>query len=75
MGSHSKFVQENEMLALGICMQVQELAKAADLPLQDHVCITTNNFSVSTATNSMKCFVNWNPLNMQVRFRKKPILL
>jgi len=29
-----------------------------------------NNWFVSTKTNSMKCFVNWIPLNAHVRFNK-----
>ena len=71
--TYSRFVQKNEMLALGVCFMPERWP-------QDHhqgqVKITfellQNIWFVSTRTNSMKCFVNWIPLNMHTFIRTKP---
>jgi len=70
---------KNKMLALSVssacCSHVRALA--AGLPRQDHIWITTNNWFVSTTTNSMPCklysteyalFFKSHPSTLQGRF-------
>ena len=40
------------------------------LPRQDHVWSTTKHSVRFNKQNSMKCFVNWIPLNTHVRFNE-----
>jgi len=66
-GTYSRFVRKNKMLALGVCLpqsrratQVYHVKITCELLLP--ICF------VSTTTNSMKCLVNWIPMNAHVRF-------
>jgi len=81
IGTHKKFVRKNKMLALGVCLPQPCLsagrrfaASRSRLNYYEQFRFHNNEF-VSRTTNSMKCVVNWIPLNTHVRFENtKPCL-
>jgi len=68
--TYSKLIRKNKMLMLGVCFPQPwpSRALATGTLRRDHVWITADNLFHFHKTNSMKCFVNWIPLNTHVRF-------
>jgi len=58
------------MRSLAFASRSHARALVAGLPRQDHVLITTEQLVRFHKTNSMKCFVNWTPLNTHMHFNK-----
>ena len=66
--SIKKLYFQRKMLALGFCLLQpcpQRWAQVCRVKIMSD--LLPNNWFVSTRTNSMKCFINWIPLNTHVR--------
>jgi len=64
--TYSKFVRKNKVLALSVCLP-QPCPGAGRRFAVSRSCLSHWWF-VSTKTSSMKCFVNWIPINTHVHF-------
>ena len=66
---HTKFVQKNKMIALGVCFSQPCSSDGRRFAMSRSSLNETRgpqNWFVSTRTNSEKCFVNWIPGNTTV---------
>jgi len=69
LGTCSKFVRKNKMLALGVCLQ-QPCPSAGRMfaASRSHLNLCWTFVSIPQKMNLMKCFVSWIPLNTHVPF-------
>ena len=68
--THTKFVWKNNMASARRLPPADLLEHWQQVcRVKNHVYITTDNFFVSTTTNSMKCLVNWIILRIRVCLR------
>ena len=75
LDTYSKFVRENKILALCVCLP-QPCPSAGRRFAVSRPRLTEywQFVSFNTTTNSMKCFVNWIPSNTHIRFEQNPTL-